>query len=94
MNYELVVMIKPSLTEEQAKKKSDSIKGLITELEGKTEKEDFWGKRKLAYEIKRMQEAYYASLNFQFPEASVKKLSSKLSAEPDVVRYLLTASES
>jgi len=93
MSYELVLMIKPNLTEDIAKKAVDEVKDFVKSLDGKIEKEDFWGKRKLAYEIKRMQEAYYAVLNISLDKAKYTKLPTKLNLSDSVFRYLITTEE-
>ncbi|MEK7595764.1 MAG: 30S ribosomal protein S6 [Patescibacteria group bacterium] len=93
MKYEVVLMTKPSLTEEQNKKVLDSVKDLIKSSDGKIEKEDLWGKRKLAYEIKGMQECYYASFDFTLTPTSLKKVTSKFNLLPEVVRYLVIKGE-
>lgn len=91
MKYELVLMFKSNLTEDEAKKNINSVKEIIKSLEGNVEKEDFWGKRKLAYEINGMQEAYYTVCDINLNQPQVKKLNLKLNIEPTVVRYLLTS---
>lgn len=92
MKYELVLMLKPSLSEDQAKKSIESVKEHVKTLSGKVEKEDFWGKRKLAYEINRMQEATYTFLNLELDPSQLKKLTSKISMNSDVVRHLVLGS--
>ena len=93
MNYELVLMIKPNLTEDNAKKAVAEVKDYVTSLSGKVEKDDFWGKRKLAYEIKRMQEAYYAVLNISLDKSKLEKLPTKLNLSDNTFRYLITTEE-
>ncbi|OGC49825.1 30S ribosomal protein S6 [candidate division WWE3 bacterium RIFCSPHIGHO2_01_FULL_40_23] len=88
MKFELVLMLKPNLSEEQVKKNVEDVKETIKAGSGSVEKEDFWGKRKLAYEIKRMQEAYYSILDLSIDSSAQKKLFLKLNQNPSVIRYL------
>ncbi len=90
MNYELVLMIKPTLSEEQSKKSLSVVLEVLKSLEAKNVKEDMWGKKRLAYEIGSFQDAYYAQVDFSADADSVKKLSQKLNLNEEVVRYLVT----
>lgn len=89
--YELMTIIKNDLGEEKAKKLSSDISELITSLGGKVTKADFWGKRKLAYEIKHDTEGYYDVINFDLNADKVLTLKKKLNLMQEVVRYLITA---
>ncbi len=82
-------MYKSSLTEDQVKKSIESFKDSIKALEGKVEKEDFWGKRKLAYEISNAQEAYYLLMEANLPADAIKKLNAKVNITTDVIRHLI-----
>lgn len=88
MNYELVLLTKPNLTEDQNKKILEGIKDQVKNVDGKVAKEELWGKRHLAYEIKRLHECYYSSLFLDMPSPGIKKLGTKLNVLPEVVRYL------
>ena len=90
MKYELMFMTKPTLTEDEVKKNIEYVRGSVKGVEGVIIKEDFWGKRKLAYEIKRMQEAYYTVLDLDLSQSQVKKIASSLSSNGDIFRYLIT----
>lgn len=90
MVYEITLMYKSSLTEDQVKKGIDSFKESIKTIEGKVVKEDFWGKRKLAYEISNAQEAYYLLVEADIPSDAVKKINAKVNITTDVIRHLIT----
>lgn len=89
--YELMIIIKIDLGEEKAKEVSKKIQELIASLGGKVTNADFWGKRKLAYEIKHDTEGYYDVLSFELTADKLAKLKDKLNLMQEVVRYLVTA---
>lgn len=91
MNYELMTITKIDLGEEKAKEVSKNIQELISSLNGKVTKNDFWGKRKLAYEVAHNTEGYYDVITFDLDSDKVSKLKSKLNLVQEVIRYLVTA---
>lgn len=90
MNYELIVMLKPTLSEDQSKKALTTVVDTLKSLSAKEIKEDPWGKKKLAYEISGFQDAYYAQVDFASTSEHIKKLSQKLNLNEDVIRYLVS----
>lgn len=91
MNYELMTITKIDLGEEKAKEVSKNIQGIISSLDGKVSKTDFWGKRKLAYEVKHNTEGYYDVITFEMDSDKVSKFKTKLNLVQEVIRYLVTA---
>ena len=89
--YELMTIIKITLGEDGARTLSNSIKDLISSNKGKILNSDFWGKRKLAYEIKHDREAFYEVIEFEMDSTSVDNLKVKLNLEDGFVRYLIGA---
>ena len=64
--YELTVLIHPDL-ESTLDSVLDKVRGLITSNGGETVKEDNWGKKKLAYQIKREDFAIYVCFDVKLP---------------------------
>ncbi|MCE7936453.1 30S ribosomal protein S6 [Candidatus Saccharibacteria bacterium CPR2] len=88
-DYELVVLIHPDL-EIDLEKPLNKIKKIITDNKGKIIKEDNWGKRKLAYPIKKEEFAIYVYYDIQLPGDAVEKVSSTFNITDEVLRYLIT----
>ena len=55
-NYELVCVIQPDLDETAFNGLLDRVKGWVTESGGVVDKVDIWGRRKLAYNIRKQRE--------------------------------------
>ena len=51
--YETIFILDPDLEEEQALSVIEKVKGIITQTNGEILKVEDWGKRKLAYEVKK-----------------------------------------
>lgn len=91
--YELMTIAKITLGEDGARALSNSVKDLISSNKGKVLNSDFWGKRKLAYEIKHDQEAFYEIIEFEMEPTSIAPFKTKLNLEESLVRYIIGATE-
>ena len=86
--YELAVLYHPDL-EIDLEKASQKVIKLITDNKGKLIGEDNWGKRKLAYPIKKEEHAVYVFYKVDLPGEGVKKVESTLNITDEVIRYLI-----
>ena len=89
-NYELVCIIHPDLDETAFKEAVDNVKGWITEAGGTVDKEDVWGKRKLAYLIQKQREGQYVLLTISMSPDTTKELERKIRFLEPVMRHMLT----
>lgn len=89
-DYELVVLLHPDL-EIDLEKPLAKVRSIITDNGGEITKEDNWGKRKLAYSIRKEDFAVYVYMEVSLPATSVKKIQGILNITDEVLRYLLTA---
>jgi len=87
--YELAVVIKPSLDEEALKAEFESIKELIGRFGGTIEKVDDWGKRRLAYEIQKVNEGFYSFITFDSDNNTPNELEKRMRIKENVLRYLI-----
>jgi small subunit ribosomal protein S6 len=86
--YELTVLIHPDL-EADLEKPLTKIRELIKSSGGKVVKEDNWGKKKLAYTIKKEDFAVYVGMDLELPSDALLKISNTLNITDEVLRYLL-----
>ncbi len=93
MNYELMIVLKPSFSEEELQAKIEEIKKLIVGNGGEVVKEDAWGKRVLAYPINKLKEGVYHLLNFKLAPSEVGGLEKRLNLEEDILRFLVTRAD-
>lgn len=80
--YELTLIFKSDLTEEK-------IDAILSKLKIKEESKKVWGKRFLAYPIKKQKEGIYVHLGLKIKPEQAKELEKKISLENKILRYLL-----
>lgn len=88
-DYELTLVLDPDLTSENQKKLVDKTKKLIENIKGEVTKIKEWGRRQLAYPIKKKKMGFYFLLEIKLPEKSPLELDKKLKLEEEIIRYLL-----
>lgn len=86
--YELTVLFHPDL-EIDLEKPLKKLEGIITDNGGKIVKQDNWGKRKLAYSIKKQDFAVYVLSEVTIAPENASKVQSLLNITDEVIRYLM-----
>lgn len=90
-NYELVCIVQPDLDETAFNGVVDKVKGWVTEAGGSVDKVDVWGKRRLAYLIRKQREGHYVLLSVSLPAEATTALERNIRFLEPVMRYMLTA---
>lgn len=85
--YELMTIHRPELAEGDARKQSQILKRFLIEEGASVDRVDFWGKRRLAYEIDKAKEGYYTVLTFDGEPHHVNALDRALSLSDTVIRH-------
>jgi len=88
-NYEVVLILQPDLDEASFNADIDKVKGWISEAQGSVEKVDVWGKRRLAYPIRKQSEGQYALLTVKMEPSFAIKLEANLRLLEPVMRFLI-----
>ncbi|HOD01122.1 MAG TPA: 30S ribosomal protein S6 [bacterium] len=91
MKYEMMTIYKNELGEEGAKALSGKVSEILSSMGAKDVKNDFWGRRKFAYEINHNTEGFYDVFTFEIDSSVIKNLKEKLNLINGLVRYLVTA---
>lgn len=92
MEYELTVLIHPD-READLEKSLKTVRDLVTSSGGTIVKEDNWGKKRLAYRIKKQDFAVYVSFDLTLPAEAPLKISNTLNITDDCLRYLLVKTD-
>ena len=87
--YEVAVLYHPDL-EVDLEKATSRVEKIFTDNGGEVKNTDNWGKRKLAYAIKKCESAIYVIYTVDFPPANVRKVESTLNITDEVIRFLIT----
>lgn len=86
MKYELTFLLN-----EEAE--SGAVKELIESLKGKIEKDDSWGKKTLAYPVKKFRSAFFFHWIIEIDKKLVMEFKKKLNFNDKIMRYLLLIGE-
>ena len=87
--YEVAVLYHPDLEMDLAKATS-KVEKIIADNKAKITKTDNWGKRKLAYPIKKQEFAIYVFYIVEIPADSVAKIERAFNITDEVIRFLIT----
>ncbi len=85
--YESVVIINPSVEEEKIKELTQKFTDIINS-DGKVEKVEELGKKKLAYEVKKNKEGYYVVINFEANPALIAELERNYRIIDEVIKFI------
>lgn len=86
--YETTVVIDSTMKADDVRNQNDRIVNFISNHGGKIVKVEDWGKRRLAYEIKKKQYGFYLNVRFTSPEALPVLLQREYRLNESVLRYL------
>jgi len=87
--YELIFIVHPDLDENAFKEIIEKVKGWIADAGGQVAKTDLWGKRKLAYLIRKQAEGQYVFMNVKMAPAFSTELERNLRFQEAVLRFLI-----
>jgi len=88
-DYELVVIIKPSVADDEVAATVEKTSQYITERGGSVAEVNQWGRKKLAYPIKDFTEGNYVLTQFSMDPQLTTELEANLELSEDILRYLL-----
>ena len=91
--YETIFILDPSFDEEAVKASIEKFKGVIENGGGTVENVDVWGKRTLAYEIKKVNEGRYTLINFAANPELPKELDRIFRITDGIIRHIIVAEE-
>ncbi len=87
--YELAVIVSAKIEDEERAAVVDKCKALIERFGGTITEVDDWGKKRLAYEIQKMKEAFYYFIKFDAESTVPAEIESRVRIMDNVLRYLV-----
>lgn len=84
--YEIMVIVTPDMDERQVTPMLEKYLQIITKGGGTVDNLDFWGKRRLAYEIQKKPEGIYAVINLTAKPEDVKELDRQFTINEQIMR--------
>ena len=86
--YELAVVVSAKIEDDARAEVIEKVKDLITRVGGNVTDVDEWGKRRLAYEVQKMKEAFYYFIHFEAESTVPAELEQRIRIMDHVLRYL------
>ena len=86
--YELAVVLSAKLEDEERAAALEKVQGYITRFGGTVTGVDDWGKKRLAYEVQKMKEAFYYFIRFEAESTVPAEIESRVRIMDNVIRYL------
>ena len=86
--YESMLLANPELDEEGVDALKSRLEAVIAEGKGEVQKWEVWGRRKLAYSIKKQTEAIYLLLHLKGGPEVVNMLKKSLKLDENFLRYM------
>src|SRR5881397_2075890 len=87
--YELVYILPPDTTEQQATELHEQIEAVVSRMNGRIEKMENWGRKRLAYEIGHNKEGVYVLEVFNGSGELMKELDRRLRVMDLVIRHMV-----
>jgi len=87
-NYEVVFIAAPTLTSEELDGFINHAQTVVEGKNGKVVKVDNWGKKSLAYKIKKFREGYYVVLSIEGDGSAIAELERRFRVTDYIIRFL------
>ena len=91
--YETVFILTPVLSEEQAKEAVKVYEDFVKKNGGKLKHNEFWGLKKLAYQIQKKSTGFYSLMEYEAPGDLIQKLEVEFKRDERVMRFLTVKME-
>ena len=91
--YELAVVVNAKIEDDERAQVIEKVNALITRFGGNVTDVEEWGKKRLAYEIQKMKEAYYYFIHFESDSVCPNEVEKRIRIMDNVLRYLCVRQE-
>ena len=86
--YESIFIINPNLPDEERNNVIKKMQDVVAKQGGEMVKSEDWGKKKLAYEVKKQKRGHYAFFQFKAAPAAVSELERTYKLTDAVIKFL------
>ena len=91
--YELAVVVSAKIEDDERAEVLNKVKALVERVGGQITNVDEWGKKRLAYDVQKMKEAFYYFIKFDAESTVPAEIESRIRIMDNVVRYLCVKDE-
>ena len=88
-DYELMVVLTPELDDEGVTATTERVRSLVTARGGEVVDVQSWGRRRLAYPIKKFRDGHYSVAKLRLNPDAAEPLDRSLKLTEPVIRHLL-----
>lgn len=88
--YEVAFIAHPEVDEDGVIALSDKVQGWITAAGGTVEKVERLGKKRLAYEIRKLRDGHYVIINAQLNSGGPAEVERNLRLNEQVLRFMIS----
>lgn len=88
-DYEVVYIFDPQLAEDQVREKMDRFNAMITKEGGEITATDDWGRRQLAFPVRKNTAGHYTVVQFRAPGTALPEFERLIKLDEGVLRYLV-----
>lgn len=85
--YESIYILRPEATDDAVEKLNGRVKGVLEQASARILRHEIWGKKKLAYEVKKNQKGIFIYLHFLSGNALVAELERNFRMWEDVIKF-------
>lgn len=86
-HYELLCLFSNKFSESEVEPIRQRVEQMITEYGGQITSQEYWGKRKLAYDIDGFRHGYYHLVEFNLDGPKLNELTNRLRLSKDILRH-------
>jgi small subunit ribosomal protein S6 len=88
-NYELIYIVNPAINEEILPETINKVNDIVNKAGGTVVETTQWGRKKLAYPLRKQTEGSYIYSKVQTEAAALKRIDSVLKMDEDILRHLI-----
>ncbi len=88
--YDVLVIVDPRLTEEEVAQLTTRLQESCAALRGEVVATENWGKRRLAFEIRKQREGAYVLLQVKAEPPAVREFERQLRLNESILRFMTT----
>ena len=86
--YELAVVVSSKIEDEERAATIEKVKAYVERFGGNVTNVDEWGKKRLAYEVQKMKEAFYYFIQFEAEATAPAEIETRVRIMDNVIRFL------
>ena len=91
--YGLAVVVSAKIEDDERAEVLNKVKALVERFGGQITNVDEWGKKRLAYDVQKMKEAFYYFIQFDAESTVPAEIESRIRIMDNVIRYLCVKNE-